>query len=397
MAYRPLLNLCAIAFLASSASSQLAAQSDNFDDRNDVGWSRYNPLSPFAAGAAYSYPDGGYAIIAPASPAPDALGPQRAGSLLSGKTLPRVRVQVDIGRWNDQINQAFGLLTRVQNVGLGTTEGYSFNYNTRSGFHQLTVIQNEAPLRQVNESPFRLSPAARYTMVFTAAEGILLGQVFSSTNAATPIHSVVGRDETHQTGLAGVFAFSLDPLTGVNAWFDNYSYSVPEKLRATFLDASPAAGESPTNSIPSVQVRLAHLETKVLLPSIRLEIDGAQVPFTTDDTQTVLFLEHTPSAPLSASSPHKAKVSFDDADGTQTFEWSFGSPQPTQSTPPSLQTASTVNGPFSVEPAAQVDTSTGSITLPRVGPQRFFRIVDTSPRTILGAAVSDTTVTIRYR
>src|SRR2546430_9566807 len=77
------LNFLALIVVALCCLLSLGARaqiSDNFDDGNDGGWTRYDPLAPFGAPATFSFPNGGYRIQAPASPDPVVLGTGRAGS-----------------------------------------------------------------------------------------------------------------------------------------------------------------------------------------------------------------------------------------------------------------------------------------------------------------------------
>ena len=73
------------------------AQSDDFNDGNDNGWTRYDPISAVAGPrATYSFPNGGYRIQTLASPAPSQLGPARAGSLRTEVTYTNFFVSVDL-------------------------------------------------------------------------------------------------------------------------------------------------------------------------------------------------------------------------------------------------------------------------------------------------------------
>src|SRR5262245_58474421 len=59
------------------------AQKDDFDDKNDNGWTQYDPIRS-AIGfpvATFSFPNGGYRIETVRSPAPAQVGPSRAGSV----------------------------------------------------------------------------------------------------------------------------------------------------------------------------------------------------------------------------------------------------------------------------------------------------------------------------
>ena len=107
------------------------AQSDDFNDGNDTGWTHYSPLSVVGAGGTFSFPNGGYRIQAPASPNRAQVGPGRAGSFLTNNTYSQFYVSVDLVDWDNTRDQAFGILSRASNVGLGATNGYAFTALTR--------------------------------------------------------------------------------------------------------------------------------------------------------------------------------------------------------------------------------------------------------------------------
>lgn len=358
------------------------AESDDFDDGNDTGWTHYSPLTPFGAGAAYTFPSGAYRVKAPPSPAPAQVGPQRAGSLRP-TSYDRALLAVDILNWDDAINQSLGLIARVSNLGLGTSNGYTYNYNTKSGYHQLTLVLGETPLSQIDESPFRLDVTRHYRMVFTLVDDKILGQTFSATNGVVPLHSVFGRNALYDAGTAGVFAFALDATGPIDARFDNYSATIPDKIRATILDASPAVGEQPPDPIATVVVRLASLETSVQTASIKLEIDGQPVAYQLGNTDPTFVLTHTPAAPLPANAAHTARVTFTDDDGDQTFSWPFGAPA-VVAVPATLVGSPDLAGTFQKENAAVLDAGGKHFTIP-IGPgQRFFRVLDSVGRKISG-------------
>ena len=354
------------------AAGAVGAQTDDFNDGNDAGWSRYSPLGFVGAGATYTYPGGDYRVTAPASPDPAVVGPQRAGSVRPEKTYTRLQVATDVTGWDDTINQSFGLIARVGTLGLGTTRAYTYNYNTRSGYHQITLVQNEGAAGQVDESPFRVDPAQHYRMVFTLVGTNLLGQMFSATNSAVPIHSVLGSDTNHASGTAGIFAFALDPSGPVDARFDNYAAAVPGKVRATMLDAVPAVGERPDQPIDTVKVRVASIETTFDPASIRLEIDGKAADFDTLDGNGYLQLVHSPGPALDPAASHTAKLVFSDEDGVQTFSWSFGAAATAAA--PVLLSAGELGEIF--QPVAGAVSDTGALTfrVPVQAARRVFRV-----------------------
>ncbi len=388
--------VCVAAFLsAGAAASRLSAQSDDFNDGNDAGWLHYNPLAPFGAVGTYSFPNGGYRINAPASPAPEILGPQRIGSLQAGSVYTRIQSSVDIEGWDNTINQSLGLIARVRNLGLGTTSGYTYNYNTGSGFHQLNLVVNEAPSRQINESLFKIDPTQKYRLTFTLAGPHILGQMFSATNSSVPLHSVFAVDDTHDSGTAGVFAFAIAPTGAVDARFDNYSAGVPGKLRASFLDATPAAGQKTAQPIDYLSARLASLETKVKPESIRLEVNGVSAPFEIFDGAPLYVLSHVPSPALNPDLPHTARITFSDEDGIQTVAWTFGAPSPAPTV--RLMGAPTPTGVFSVESLASLDSVVRQFSVPRSGETRFYQIADSTARRITSIQVVSGSVLISFQ
>lgn len=373
------------------------AVTDNFDDGNDAGWTRYTPLAAFGAGATMTFPGGWYRIQAPPSPAPGLLGPQRAGSIRTDQPYSRVRVSADITAWSVDVHQSVGLFARMKDVGLATTKGYTFNYNSQSGYFQLTRVNNESPERTVDESPWRIDPAGSYRMVLTAVGDLLLGQAYASTNLTVPVHSLFGQDTVFDTGSAGVFAFALNAETGIDARFDNYEVAAaPEVVRATLLTVSPRPGERPAAPIASVVVKLVDLETSVNSDTLRLEVDGvAAGPLERLAPDLVTLLTWTPSTPLAADKPHTAKLTFSDEKGPQEYVWSFGPPPAASSL--ELVGAGRPEGVYETEKAAVHDAAARRFTVPVAGTTRFYRVRDSVARTLKSIAVSGGNAVVEYQ
>ncbi len=383
----------ALLLLASPVSFHAFAQSDDFNDGNDTGWARYNPLAPLGAGASYSFPAGAYRITAPASPDPNVYGPARAGSLFPAATFKRARVEVDLFGWLPTLTQSVGVFARAADLGLGTTTGYTYNYNILSGFHQINLVLSENPARIVNESIFRLNSEHRYRMIFTATENRFLGRLYSSTNSQVPIHSLFGTDDTLSSGQSGVFVFAVDPLARLDARFDNYVASTAGRVRATMLDAAPAVGEVPTGPATTVVVRLASVETSVRPESIRLNVDGKDVSFESSEFESILTLTHTPATALDPGLPHQASIRFSDEDGEQSFSWSFGTPA---TVTPKLLGSASLGGPFQPETGAVLDGVARRFTAPVLGEQRFYRVEDATARTLKSVEITGPSVRINF-
>src|SRR6476660_8329936 len=134
-------------FLVAAALAALAAPpapaqvfSDNFNTGTDTGWTRYNPLNV----GTWSFPGGNtYRIQAGASPS-SLLGPGRAGSYRADFTYStNFFVAADVVNWNNAIAESFGLGARLNNIGLGTTNGYLFLYDTSGGGLEIDRVDAE--------------------------------------------------------------------------------------------------------------------------------------------------------------------------------------------------------------------------------------------------------------
>ena len=379
--------------LVLAPASIAFAQSFSFDGGNDKGWTRYEPLKAFGIGANFTFPNRTYRIQMDPPPDPATFGPARAGSFFPSGTFSKVQVEAEIAGWDDSLVQSLGVVARVGSLGLGTTSGYTFNYNPRSGFHQINLVLNEQPSSAVNESMFRLNPDHRYRFVFTAVGPNLLGRVYSITNLAVPIHSVAGREETHTSGRTGLFAFAIEDTSRIDARFANFAVSVPTRLRAAFLDAAPASGEVFTEPAANMVVRLANLETSVRTDSIRLEVDGASAPFELVDLDPILILTHTPASPLDPSKTHTGTIRFADGEGEQTVAWSFGVPV----SGPTLLVANRLEGPFTADPSVIPDAASKSLTLQVPDGTRYYRLSGPDNPVIESFRVDGDVLRLEYR
>jgi hypothetical protein len=219
--------------LATGPGAQ--AQTDDFNDGNDTGWTRYDPLAGFGAPATFSFPGGGYRIQAGVSPNPGLLGPGRAGSVRTDQSYSDFSVSFDLVDWNNAQDQAFGALARLSQIGLGTTDGYAFTYAT-DGSIDISRILNEAA-SNVATASVTLNPLNDYRFVFSGTGSSFVGSVFDLANLSTPVATVSGTDATYASGFLGVLVFDNSPTgTGApDATFDNYVAVVPEPSSVALL------------------------------------------------------------------------------------------------------------------------------------------------------------------
>src|SRR6185503_2615069 len=143
-------NLFALAVLVMALGWQhnACAQSDDFNDGNDAGWTKLD-LTVAGSPATYTFPDDGtggkaYRIKANAPTFTDQVGPARAFSY-QAPDYTRFSAAVDVINWDLTVDQAFGLLVRASSIGLGTTDGYVMNYNSADGDLQINEIAGESP------------------------------------------------------------------------------------------------------------------------------------------------------------------------------------------------------------------------------------------------------------
>lgn len=220
-------SISCLAALASLATA--VAQTFDFNTGSDTGLTRYNPLSPFGVGASYSFPGGDtYQVSVPSSlPLTGSVGPGRAGAY-SPASLTDFTVSVDLVAWNDTLSQGFGPVARVQQPGLGTTDGYSFAYITSADVAIIGRYDNEVGTG-LNGASITLNPALDYRMVFSGTGSTLTGRIYALSDLNTPLVTVSTTDATYASGFSGVLvATTVSVPTGASdATFDNLSV-VPE-------------------------------------------------------------------------------------------------------------------------------------------------------------------------
>ena len=238
----PSLLLCAALCLGAPFLSAQVIE-DDFNDGDDGGWSRYLPLEAFGAAATFSFPDGNsYRIQSAASPSPEQLGAARAGSHQGAAVYEAFRVEVDIVNWDSALDQDIGVLGSLSSVGVGTTNGYAFTYDTGVEGAYLSVLAGEQPTT-LSSLPVSLVPGQSYRFVlqgFFDVEnfvGELRGEIFEIDDLENPLVSVSGFETSYPSGTCGVFNRSTSDAGATDATFDNYfSTSVTDVDRDGMTD-----------------------------------------------------------------------------------------------------------------------------------------------------------------
>lgn len=224
--------LLACAFVAPTARAQV----DDFNDGNDQGWTQYAPLRDLGVAAAtYSFPAGAYQIASAASPAPNIVGPARAGSIRDDATYSDFQTAVDVLNWGGSSNLAIGLLARTRREAApGTLDGYAFTYSTGGttpGIN-LSVVTDERANDVVTPVPVTLVNGLSYRFVFTGRGPQLTGTVYALSDPATPLATITGTDVAYGSGVNGLVVFDNTNTSPVSGTFDNYFAAVPEPASA---------------------------------------------------------------------------------------------------------------------------------------------------------------------
>ncbi len=235
--------LC-LALLILTGTSVLA-QSDDFEDGNDVGWTRYDPIGshPLLPDiATFGVVSNAYRIRTAPSPLPSAVGPARAGGIRRDVSYTDFYATVDLVDWDETLQQSVGILARVREVGLGTTDGYVLTYNFRGKDIDITRFTDEdgtgGSLTLVGDDKLELVKGKKYRLVFFGRGTDLGARVFDLDNLSAPLLSVTASDATYDSGFCGLLVYdnSVAQTMGTDATFDNYFATTQEPPRLEVID-----------------------------------------------------------------------------------------------------------------------------------------------------------------
>lgn len=228
--------------------SALRAQSYNFNNGSDAGWQHYDPMASFGAPGSFTFPNGGYRIVAapvPTNPGSGALGPSRAASYVPSTSYTDFYETVDIVNWQTNSSEAFGLLAHLSTVGLQTTSGYALTFTDDTNQLTLSSITGEAPttLGTANLGS-ALQAGHSYHLVFSDVSNLLSGSIYDNASPSVALASLSQVDSSKASGNSGLVIYDLTSTTnnasnGADATFDNYSAAVsaPEPGSAMLLVA----------------------------------------------------------------------------------------------------------------------------------------------------------------
>jgi hypothetical protein len=206
--------------------------SDDFNDGNDNGWTRYNVLAQVGFPATFSFPDGGYRMETPQNWTNAQLGPGRVGSLVTGSNYSDFRITLDVTDWAAMSPSAFGALARITNAGLGTTDGYLLILNAEDENLDLSYIHEEG-LDSFGTVDVSMVPDTDFRIVFSGFGTQLNAMVYDKAVLNSPLgFLVVDASITPPpwtSGAVGMVVGETDDPDGEAdaATFDNFKVTAP--------------------------------------------------------------------------------------------------------------------------------------------------------------------------
>lgn len=200
------------------------SQTDEFEGNDDAGWTRLDPIGVATGGAFanFSVQSGLYRLHC--DPTPDAaLGPARVSSYRADQVYGDFLVVVDVVSWDNDLDQAIGLLARIQaNPGSGAVNAYSLNYQPGDLDIEINRLENEVPVN-LARVPLNLPPGDAYRFVFQGMGDQLQAAVFRLDDPLVPLTTLSAVDNAWEAGFCGLFAFNTDGTGAADAIFDSYS------------------------------------------------------------------------------------------------------------------------------------------------------------------------------
>ncbi len=225
------------------APAALQAQSDDFNDGDDAGWLRLDPIRMYLAAVqgvdlpqnTWTVAGGKYRLQSSPTPNP-ALGQGRVLSLRS-EVYSSFHVSVDLVDWDASKTNAMALCARIGTPGPTTTRGYLFGYITGENYFDLVRLQNEGTraIAGVVRVPIVLTPGHGYRLTFTGKGDRFVGRVYELTDLDNPIVEMTGSDGNYADGVSGLAVFPLGAsvLGAGDATFDNFAATDRSRPRIT--------------------------------------------------------------------------------------------------------------------------------------------------------------------
>ncbi len=322
----------AVAGVMLLSGGSLRAQSDDFDDGDDAGWVRINPVAAFGGTTSYSYPEGptgkGYRIQCQTAEAiPGAAGTGRSFNFRTNEYTDFF-VAVDVVNWDDSLNQAVVLAARFRGEdtvlepcplgpgactpGFGVMDGYVANYDPKQfgstagsrlgGQFQINRILHENPAPTYAVANVVLTPGKSYRFTFKGVGPRLTAEIFDFEDLTAPLVSIeTDKGTEFPSGKCGLIAFSRDRTTA-DMTYDNYFASAydpanPPAVPAPAAAASLAGTPQVVSRVPASRFATFHP------PASGVSFTTTNIGGTIDPASIRLYLNGESANPLAVSGP----------------------------------------------------------------------------------------------
>jgi len=232
---KPISRSFLIALLSLTFNEIGTAQIDNFDDGNDNGWQRFDPISSAIGSNWVTFDASSKAlnIKAPGQNLNPQLGPSR-GAVFRPDIYSDFWISADIVDWDPSQRQAIGILARIQpNPSLGTARGYLLSFQPQENDIQITRLVGEQPDGYIGDDPqltIQPQPSEGVRLVFIGKGNLLTGRAYSLSDPNLLLAESSGTDNNFFQGVAGLltFDFSTGGNSSIDATFDNYAAGAEE-------------------------------------------------------------------------------------------------------------------------------------------------------------------------
>jgi len=108
----------------------------------------------------------------------------------------------------NSLDQAFGILARLENVGAGHDNRVRVYYQELDHTVSISIINNEAASDlPATSTPITLFRTNSYRFVFTGQGTNFEGRIYQFPDTDNPIITVSGSDDTYSNGIGGLLVF----------------------------------------------------------------------------------------------------------------------------------------------------------------------------------------------
>lgn len=227
--------------VALAVSNVVGAESDDFNDGDDAGWTHIDPIRTYifaTTGAdmpqnTFTVVDGKYRLQCAPTPDPQ-LGQGRVLSVRS-ETYSNFHISADLWDWDPAVTNAIGLIGRCGTPGPQTTSGYVFGYVSGLNYLDLVRLQNESTKKIADNVivPITLTPGKGYRMTLTGKGAELTGRLYELPDVDNAIAELKVTDSIYTEGNGGLVVFPLGAsvLGAGDATFDNFAATDRERPR----------------------------------------------------------------------------------------------------------------------------------------------------------------------